>query len=201
MNLLKKIRRLQHQNTFCGGGSYFDEKAIRTLNGEEKYQIEFTSTDYEKEIAIEIHRCAVGILTKTGSMEQIGICGFSRNHITDETKHLERQQGTALSWVGNESPRAPTAIYAVGAHVLFYGFDMATMSNGHLAELIFGNMGPEIPTYVRNDNSDAAYRADTANILNNEKRLNVFLEINGGLEQNGRLGVGRIPGNTNNSDG
>ena len=37
----------------------------------------------------------------------------------------------------------------------FYGFDMARMLKGQLAELVFGNMGAGIPAYVRSDNSDA----------------------------------------------
>ena len=52
---------------------------------------------------------------------------------------------------------------------MFYGFDMARMSKGMLAELTFGNTGVEIPTYVRNDNSDALYPVDSVNTATNAK--------------------------------
>ena len=42
------------------------------------------------------------------------------------------------------------------------------ISQGLLAELIFGNMGVAIPTYVRNDNSDAAYQVGSVNTVTNE---------------------------------
>ena len=58
---------------------------------------------------------------------------------------------------------------------MFYGFDMAMMLKGLLAELMFANVGVEIPTYVRNDNSDAVYQVDSINTAGNEKRVNGFL--------------------------
>ena len=58
--------------------------------------------------------------------------------------------------------------YAGGIPSLFYGFDMARMLKGLLAELMFRNMGVEIPTYVRNDNSDSLYKVDPSNTATNE---------------------------------
>ena len=39
---------------------------------------------------------------------------------------------------------------------------------GLLAELMFGNMGSEIPTYVRSDNSDSSYQVDSVNTSTKE---------------------------------
>ena len=64
------------------------------------------------EIAIEIHCDAGGILTKTGSISQIGICGFSGKQIAEGTKNVEFQLGIADSWAGSGSPRVSTSIYA-----------------------------------------------------------------------------------------
>ena len=84
----------------------------------------------------------------------------------------------------------------------FYGFDMKRMSKCLLSELTFGVSGAEIPTYVRNDNSDAVYQVDPVNTVTNEKRLNGFLASNREeLEQNNWLGVGYILGNINTPDG
>ena len=81
-------------------------------------------------------------------------------------------------------------------------FDMARMLKGLLDELTFGNMVVEIPTYVRNDNSDASYHVDAVNTVTNEKRLNGFLESNREeLGRNNWLIVGYNPGNINTSDG
>ena len=63
---------------------------------------------------------------------------------------------------------------------LFYGFDMARMLKGLLEELTFVNIGVAIPTYVRNDNSDAVYRGDSVNTVTNEKLPNGFLDSNRG---------------------
>ena len=83
-----------------------------------------------------------------------------------------------------EIHRVSAASYAGDIHASFYGFDMGGWVGGAvkgiLAELLFGNMGVGIPSYVRNDNSDAAYQVDPANTVTNEKRLNVFLEGNMG---------------------
>ena len=84
----------------------------------------------------------------------------------------------------------------------FYGFDMAWMLNGLLAELLFGDIMVEIPKYVRNDNSTAAYQVDSPNTVTNEKRLSGFLESNRwGLERDNWLSTGYIPGRLNTSDG
>ena len=89
-----------------------------------------------------------------------------------------------------------------GAQASFYGFDMARMLKFLLDELTSGNIGAEIPTYVRNDNSDAAYRVDSANTVTNEKRLTGVLESNREeLEQNNWLIVWYIHGDINTSDG
>ena len=78
---------------------------------------------------------------------------------------------------------------------MFYGFDMARMLKGLLAELLFWDIGAGIPTYVRNDNSTAVYQVDSANAVTNEKRLNSFLESNRGeLERDNWLSIGYIPG-------
>ena len=55
---------------------------------------------------------------------------------------------------------------------------MARMSKSLLAGLMFWNIGMEIPTYVRGDNSDALYQVDSVNTATNEKRLNGFIERN-----------------------
>ena len=50
-----------------------------------------------------------------------------------------------------------------------------------LSELMFVNVGVEIPTYVRDDNSNAVYQVDSVNTVTNEKRPNGFSEsIRGG---------------------
>ena len=55
---------------------------------------------------------------------------------------------------------------------------MARMLRGLLGELTFGDMGVEIPTYVRNGNSDSLYQVDSVNTATSEKRLNGFLDSN-----------------------
>ena len=78
--------------------------------------------------------------------------------------------------MGGKSQRAATSSYSGETQSLFYGFDMARMLKGPLAELMFGEMGSAISTYVRNDNSDAAYQVDSVNTATDEKRLNAVLE-------------------------
>ena len=51
---------------------------------------------------------------------------------------------------------------------------MSGMSKGILAELTYGNMGSEIPTYVRNDNPDASYRVDPESTVDKEDDLMCF---------------------------
>ena len=57
---------------------------------------------------------------------------------------------------------------------LFYGFDTARFLKEMLAELLFGNVGCSINTYVRKDNSDAVYHMDSMNTVTHEKRLSGF---------------------------
>ena len=68
------------------------------------------------------------------------------------------------------------------------------MLNVILSELLFGNMGAAIPTYVRNDNADAAYQVDSSNSVTSEKRLIGLIERNRGNRKrtNGRArGISR----------
>ena len=51
---------------------------------------------------------------------------------------------------------------------MFYGFDIARMLKGLFSELLFGNIGAGIPTYVRSGNSTAAYQVDSLNTVTNE---------------------------------
>ena len=104
-------------------------------------------------------RCG-GVLTKTGSRAKIGICGFLRQRIADAAKNVEFQQRISVPWMSNNSPRAPTSSYSGEIRTLFYGFDIDRMLKVLLSELMFGNMGVGIPTYVRNDNPDASNRVD-----------------------------------------
>ena len=77
---------------------------------------------------------------------------------------------------------------------------MVRVLKGLLAELMYGNMGAEIPTYVRSDNSDAVYRVDSVNAATSAKRLNGFLQSSREeLEQNNLLGDRYIRGDTNTS--
>ena len=79
---------------------------------------------------------------------------------------------------------------------------MAMMLNGFPAELLFGNIGAEIPTYVGNDNFAVVYQVDSANTVTNEKRLRNFSESNRAeLEKNDWLSIGYIPERINTSDG
>ena len=79
---------------------------------------------------------------------------------------------------------------------------MARMLKGMLEELSFGNIGVEIPTYVRNDNSTVACQVDSFNTVSIEIRLDGFLGINRvELEKNNCLTFGYIPGDMNASEG
>ena len=67
---------------------------------------------------------------------------------------------------------------------------------------MFKNMGLEIPTYVRSDNSDAVHRVDSVSAVTNAKRSDGFLESNmGELVRNDWLSVGYIPGDMNTPGG
>ena len=60
------------------------------LKGEGKYQIKFPSVDWDEEdVEIEAHCDAGQILTKTSSRDQIGLCGFIRDKITEKSKKRE----------------------------------------------------------------------------------------------------------------
>ena len=72
-----------------------------------------------------------------------------------------------------------------------------------LAELFFGNVGCSDNSYVRGDNSDAAYQMDSMNTVTREVMLNGFLEGNrggGGINES-IVRVGFIPGELNTPDG
>ena len=121
---------------------------------------------------------------------------------TEKTKNVEYRQGIAVYRARDKNPRVSTSSYAGEIQALFYGPDMAGMSKVLLAELTSVNMGVEIPTYVRNDNSVAAYRADSVNTVKGEKRPNGLLESNRDeLGKNGLLIVGYIHGDMNTSGG
>ena len=143
-------------------------------------------------------------MTKTGSRAQIGICGFSRVSITEKTANVEFQQGIDVSWLSNKIPRVPTSSYDGETQALFYGSGMGMVLKCLLSELTFGNMGGwvEIPTYIRNDNSDASYQVDASNTVTNGARLKAFLESNKEeIRKNNWLAVGYITGDINTSDG
>ena len=121
--------------------------------------------------------------------------------MADRTKDLERRRGSAVSRTSKKSHRVPTSSYAGEIKALSYAFDVTRMLNGILEELLYGNIGVRMPTYVRNDNSAVAYQVDSANTATNEKRINGFLESNRDeLEQNKWLSAGYIHGDINTSD-
>ena len=85
-----------------------------------------------------------------------------------EKENDEFRQGIAVSRVSNKSTRPTTSRFARGISS-FFGIDMARAMKGLFSELIFGNMAVSIPTYVRNDNSAAAYQVGTLNAVTNGK--------------------------------
>ena len=110
---------------------------------------------------------AGGILTKTGIRAQIGIFGVCEEQITEQPKMSS--VSIVFLYPGRVTKvQRRQHLVTQGAQALFYGFDMARMSKGLLSGLAFGNMGVEIPTYVRNDNSDALYQAGSVNTVANE---------------------------------
>ena len=116
-------------------------------------------------------------------------------------KNDDFQKGIVISRAIDKSPRVATPSFAGGVQAVF-GFDVARMLKGLLSEILFGNKGVKIPTYVRNDNSTAVYQVDSANTVTNAKRLNNFLESNREeLENTDWLSSGYIPGAANTSDG
>ena len=139
----------------------------------------------KKEIAIEIHFDAGGNTDQSWKPRPNRHLCFRVNKSQRKPKNVEYQHGILVSWVSNGSPRAPTSSYEGGIQALLYGCDVARMLEGLLAELMFGGVGVEIPTYVRSGNSDASYQVDSANTATNEKRPNGFLGSNReALEQN-----------------
>ena len=61
---------------------------------------------------------------------------------------------------------------------------------GVLPELLFGNMGAELPTYGRIDITCAADQVDSPNTVANGKRINGFLESNRGSRKERMLECG-----------
>ena len=61
-----------------------------------------------------------------------------------------------------------TSSFSGKIQAVFYGSDMARMLKGLLSGLAFVDIGVDIPTYVRNDNTDAAYRVDSVNTVTAE---------------------------------
>ena len=115
---------------------------------------------------------------------------------------LNSEMGSTCPGRVTEVRRYQLLVMMGGTQALFYGFDMARMLKGILEELTLGNMGSRMPTYVRNDNSDAAYKVDSVNTATSEKRINGLLESNKAeLEQNSWLIVGYIPGDINATGG
>ena len=112
--------------------------------------------------------------TESGSRPHIGIFGLLRKRITEQTKNVEYRQGVSVSWAGNKIPRWPTSSFAWGIEALLYGFDMARALKDLLSELLLGDIGGEIPTYLRSDKSETSYRADSVYTVTNVKRLNGF---------------------------
>ena len=85
---------------------------------------------------------------------------------------------------------------------MFYGSDTVRTLKCLLSELLFGNIGAAIPTYVRNVNSTVAYQVDSSGTVTNGERLNGFIESNREeLERNNSHIVGYFPGGLNTSDG
>ena len=117
-------------------------------------------------------------------------------------RNNEYHQGVAVYWVSSESPRAPTSSCAGGLKALFYGFNMARALKCLLPEIIFGNIGVSTPTYLRIDNSGAAYQVDSLNTVNSENRPGGSLGSNREeIDKNNLLSVGYIPGDMNTSEG
>ena len=56
-----------------------------------------------------------------------------------------------------------------GGFKLFFGFDMARALGGLMDEILFGNIGIKIPTYVRNGNSTVVYQVGSASTVTNAK--------------------------------
>ena len=72
-----------------------------------------------------------------------------------------------VSWVSDKSPRVATSSFPGEIQAVFYGFDMARMLKGLMAELLFGNIGVGIPTLAINDNSTVVYQVGSVNKVTN----------------------------------
>ena len=142
VNVLEGNKKVDPTEThFAVSNLIFLKKATRKLKGEGKYKIRPPSADCAGNgISIEIHGDAGGIVTKSGSRAQIGICGFLRKQITEKNKNDEDQHGIAVPWVSNKSHTVSTSSSAWGAQALFYCFDMNRTSKGILSELLFGHI-------------------------------------------------------------
>ena len=131
----------------------------------------------ENEIEIEIHCGAWQITTKNrepGAKTESAF--FFRNGLLIE-QNDEFQKWVAASWVSDESPRVSTSSFAGNIQDAFYGFDIARMLEGHMAELLFGNIGwgfRLLLTFVRNDNSTVLYPVDSVGEVANGERLSNF---------------------------
>ena len=100
----------------------------------------------------------------------------------------------AVSRASNKSPRATTSKESGVIQAVFYGFDMARMLKGLLGELLFGNIGVVISTYVRNDNFKIPQQVEYIKSVSGEKRLKCFFESNREeLPNNPRLNLGYTP--------
>ena len=84
------------------GGKFRDPDITNLDNGIPKAN-ENPDADAKRKIWNSLRRG--GILTKTGSRAPVGISGFSRRKITEETKNLEYRRCIAVSLVSNKSPR------------------------------------------------------------------------------------------------
>ena len=132
----------------------------------------------EEEIAIEIHCDAGQILTKAGNRAQIGLFGFMRKRKLNFSDENEFHQGVAISWDSSKSPMVTTSKESGVIKTVFYGFDMDRMLKGILEELLFGNIGVEISTYVRSDNFKILQQVESVKSVSKEKRLSGFFESN-----------------------
>ena len=98
--------------------------------------------------------------------------GFRENKSQRKPKNVEYQHGIVVSCVGNKSPRVSTSINDGDTSIALRCRHGQSVEMPLLAELMFRDIGAGIPTYVRNDNSDAVYQVDSANTVTHERRLN-----------------------------
>ena len=94
----------------------------------------------------------------------------------------------------NRGPRVDTSNEVGEIQASLYGFGMAGVLKGLLGALLIGDIGEEIPTYVRSDICATAYRVDSVKTADSEKLLNGPLGSNrGDLEQNNWPVIGYAP--------